>query len=250
MRSRSTTTLPSWAPPTLLGPSTTATPANPPFGTTYYWRVRGKSAQGVPTQYSVPRAYSMVWQDATGSTAPSVDGAKPTLLSPPNTTSSTIEEIGLDWAPLRGASAYELQISPDQFFNAPIGGTRLVNSTAFSPSPTLPAGSYYWRVRGLSTSKPAEPGPWSDPWVFTRAWPASNADTRPRGTADNRHDQVKLLLPADGHYASPNTPLAEPASVAAPARGLPLRNTGGKRHQLLPQHVLHLCDQPHGRVAL
>ena len=35
----------------------------------------------------------------------------------------TVEEVVLDWAPLRGASAYELQISPDQYFNAPIGGT-------------------------------------------------------------------------------------------------------------------------------
>ena len=47
-----------------------------------------------------------------------------------------------------GASLSGLQISPDEFFNAPIGGTRVVNPTAFSPSPTLPAGSYYWRVRG------------------------------------------------------------------------------------------------------
>ncbi len=80
----------------------------------------------------------------------------------------------LDWAPLRGASAYELQISPDQFFNAPIGGTRVVNSTSLlaEPDPArrvlLLAGPWSQHL------KAAEPGPWSDPWVFTRAWPASN----------------------------------------------------------------------------
>ena len=63
------------------------------------------------------------------------------------------------WAPLNGAQSYELQISADIEFNAPIGGTRLVESTTFSPNPTLPAGSYYWRVRGLTTTN--QPGPWS-----------------------------------------------------------------------------------------
>ena len=60
---------------------------------------------------------------------------------PANTTASTVEEVVLYWAPLRGASADELQISPDQYFNAPIGGTLFVNSTSYSPSPTLPAGA-------------------------------------------------------------------------------------------------------------
>ncbi|WP_286168424.1 cell wall-binding repeat-containing protein [Phycicoccus sp. SLBN-51] len=176
------------------------TPLNPPLGTTYYWRVRGKSAQGVPTQYSVPQSYTMTW--------PAKVSSAPGDRSPANTSTSTVEEIVLDWKPLAGASAYELQISPDEFFNAPIGGTRTVNSTSFSPSPSLPAGSYYWRVRGLNTSQVAEPSPWSDVWVFTRAWPASDPTTRPRGTeATNVFAQVQLLSPTDADYTTMREPV-------------------------------------------
>ena len=183
------------------------TPENPPFGTTFYWRVRGKSAQNVPTQYSAPQSFRMVWTDQVSSAA--------NERTPANSSSTSVEEIVLDWAPLRGASAYELQISPDQYFNAPIGGTQVVNSTSFAPSPSLPAGSYYWRVRGLSTAAVPEPSPWSDVWVFTRAWPAANAATRPRGTeTDNAFAQVQLLKPADGDY----TTVTEPVFSWSPQR--------------------------------
>jgi hypothetical protein len=190
--------------------NTSYTPTNPPFGTTYFWRVRGKSAQGVPTQFSDPRSYSMEWVEPSDT----VNGAKPVLVSPANTTASSIEQIELNWQPLRGASAYELQISPDEFFNSPIGGTRIVNGTAFSPSPTLPAGSYYWRVRGRNTSATPEPGPWSATWVFTRAWPATTASSRPLGTQDNRYAQVTLLEPANADY----TTLTEPVFSWNPQR--------------------------------
>lgn len=183
------------------------TPAIPPFGTSVYWRVRAKSAQGIPTQYSVPRSYRVVWPEKVSS--------DPTKRFPANTTSPTVEEVVLNWEPLAGASAYELQISPDQFFNAPIGGTQVVNSTSYSPSPTLPAASYYWRVRGLNTAQVPEPGPWSDVWVFTRAWPASAENSRPRGTeTTNDFAQVKLISPADADYTR-----TEPTFSWAPQRG-------------------------------
>ena len=151
-------------------------------------------------------SYSVVWPNQISSAAPD--------RSPANTTSPTIEEVVLDWKPLAGASAYQLQISPDEFFNAPIGGTRVVNSTSFSPTPTLPAGSYYWRVRGLSTASSPEPGPWSTPWVFTRAWPAASATTRPRGTqVSNSFSQVTLTSPNDGDYTR-----VEPTFVWQPQR--------------------------------
>ena len=165
------------------------TPANPPLNTTFYWRVRGKSSSGVPSQYSAPRSYRMTW---TG---------RPVQTAPANTNSPTIEEIALDWQPLAGASAYELQISPDKEFNAPIGGTQVVRATSFAPSITLPNGAYFWRVRGLTTASKPEPGPWSTTWVFTRAWPAESAATRPRGIVDDAHRQVTLLAPADKDYS-------------------------------------------------
>jgi hypothetical protein len=177
------------------------TPANPPLNTAFYWRVRGKSSSGVPSQYSAPRSYRMTW---TG---------RPVQTAPANTNSPTIEEIVLDWKPLTGASAYELQISPDKEFNAPIGGTQVVRATSFAPSITLPNGAYFWRVRGLTTASKPEPGLWSPTWVFTRAWPGANAATQPQGVVNDAHSQVTLLAPADKDYT-----LTEPTLSWSPQR--------------------------------
>ena len=139
----------------------------------------------------------MVWNETVSS-----DRGRPGR--PPTPPSTTVEEVVLDWAPLRGASAYELQISPDQYFNAPIGGTLVVNSTSYSPSPTLPAGSYYWRVRGLSTAAGGRAEPvvgrvGLHPSVAGCATPPPGRD----GTeTDNVYAQVQLLKPADGDYTT------------------------------------------------
>ena len=190
------------APAPISTTNTSFTPSNPPFNTTWYWRVRGKSSTGVATDWSSVWSYSMTWPSA----------QMPALTSPAD--GANVEEINLDWAPLVGANSYELQISPDQFFNAPIGGTRVVNSTAFSPSPTLPAGAYYWRVRGLSAvlnaaTKP-EPSQWSQVRTFTRAWPA--VGSLPNGTT-GKWAQVKLVSPVNGE----NT-IQEPTFTWQPQR--------------------------------
>lgn len=171
--------------------NTSFTPPNPPLRTTFYWHVRGKSSQSVPTQWSDTRSFSMTWDSV------------PTLSTPENVALPTIEEVVLVWAALPGASGYQLQISPDVEFNAPIGGTRVVNGTSFAPATTLPNGSYYWRVRGLTTSSTPEPSNWSATWVFTRAWPAATVETRPRGTElSDAFRQVTLVSPADGNYTT------------------------------------------------
>lgn len=187
----------------------------PPFNMPFYWHVRGVSAQGVPTQWSEPQSYQMTWANL-----------PPILTAPPSTNTDTIEEIVLDWQPVIGASAYQLQISPDDQFNAPIGGTRVVRATTFAPNPTLPNGAYFWRVRALSTSAVPEPGVWSDSagpaWTFTRAWPSHSGtqpSTRPRGTdgaGDGLLPQVQLLLPRDDPTDA--FPLSEPNFTWAPQR--------------------------------
>ncbi|MDR6862235.1 cell wall-binding repeat-containing protein [Phycicoccus sp. 3266] len=196
------------APAPVSTTNTAYTPDNPSFNTDVFWRVRAKSAQGVATDWSAVRSYRMTWPTT----------QVPTLVSPADL--ANVEEVTLDWAPLKGANSYELQISPDQFFNNPIGGTETVNSTSFSPSPTLAAGSYYWRVRGLSavlnSAQTPEPSQWSAVRTFTRAWPSTGS--LPRGTdpaASTTSSQVKaasglpqvtLVSPANGDYSGPREP--------------------------------------------
>ncbi|NMM35155.1 MAG: hypothetical protein HHJ13_14405, partial [Phycicoccus sp.] len=194
------------APAAVSTNNTRYVPTSPPtFNTIFFWHVRGVSAQGVPTQWSVPRSNQMTWASL-----------PPVLLSPPSTNTVTIEEIVLDWQPVIGASAYELQISLDNQFNAPIGGPRIVRATTFAPNPTLPNGAYFWRVRALSTSAVPEPGVWSEIRTFTRAWPAQSGVTRPRGTdgaGNGLLPQVQLLLPANDDFS-----LSEPNFTWTPQR--------------------------------
>ncbi len=196
-------------------------PTTPPvFGNTFWWRVRAKSSTSVYSQWSTPRSYSMAW------------GAVPvTLVSPPSTNTPSIEEVTLDWAPMAGAAYYEIQVSPDANFNNPVvrGADntrgRKVVSTRFSDNDittadalNFPAGAYYWRVRAMSTSQIAEPGPWSATWTFTRSWPATSTSevALPNGTlqAPSPSPQVTLLAPANQDYT-----LTQPRLSWTPQRG-------------------------------
>ena len=69
------------APNPVATPNNSYTPALPPLGTTSYWRVRAKSSSGVPSQYSAPQSYTMVWNETVSS--------DPATRSPANTTAST-----------------------------------------------------------------------------------------------------------------------------------------------------------------
>ncbi|MGL5865963.1 MAG: hypothetical protein ACRCYX_08840 [Dermatophilaceae bacterium] len=190
--------------------TTSYSPAKPPaFDTPVYWRVRAKSANNVYSPWSDPARYTISWDDTT----------KIDLVRPASTTSVPVEEVVLEWKPVRGAAFYQLDLSPDQNFNRPIYDDLRVVGNTFTPKQNLPAGSYYWRVRPMSSSQVPEPGRWSDihdgPWTFTRAWPA-NADTspRPHGTEDKRFSQVTLLSPANGNFA-----LQQPTFSWTPQRG-------------------------------
>lgn len=199
------------APAAVVTPNTSYSPLNPPsFDTLVYWRVRGKSANNVYSQWSTANTYTMRWDPATTMT----------LVSPPSSNGAPIEKVVLSWAPVRGAAFYQLDLSPDENFNNPIYDDAKVVGNTFTPKETLPAGAYYWRVRPMSTSSVAQPGKWSDvatgsPWTFTKAWPASGPTApRPQGTEDNRFDQVRLLAPAQGDFG-----LDQPEFTWAPQRG-------------------------------
>jgi len=209
------------APAPVAVSTTTYAPLTPPaFGTEFWWRVRAKSGNNVYSDWSVATPYTMKWNPTP---------VQP--VSPPSTNSPSIEEVVLTWGPVAGASYYELQVSPDANFNNPVVkgadntrgrkvvGTRFSdNDTTATDALNLPAGAYYWRVRAMSTSTTAEPGPWSDTWTFTRAWPATSTQEAalPNGalTAVDPSPQVTLLKPDDGDFG-----LSEPRLSWSPQRG-------------------------------
>jgi hypothetical protein len=118
----------------------------------------------------------------------------PRLVAPAN--GARVQQLpALMWSAVGGASEYEYQVAADPHFHSivlgsgPGRGTSTTHNLAAALGQSLPDGSYYWRVRGLTASK--EPGPWS-------ATRAIGKDT----------EAPRLLAPANGSAISwPAVPL-------------------------------------------
>ncbi len=90
---------------------------------------------------------------------------------PADGTTTTIQEVVLDWAPVDGAAKYNLQISTDPNF---ISGTTTVNNilgTRYSPPTTLDNDQYYWRITPVNASGVATDWSAVTTWHFRRDWP-------------------------------------------------------------------------------
>jgi hypothetical protein len=194
-------------------------------GQTYFWHVRAKFPGGGTSQWSDTQAYEFEWPSSI-----------PVLTSPPDTFANAIEEVVLDWNPVPGAVAYDIQVSPDIDFGV---GTMIVDTqvlgTRYSRPITPDNGDYYWRVRAVNAG--GGQGKWTDadaadPRRFKRAWPAPDAPPNHR---------VTLLEPANGAFtvksgrSSRSTPRRRckastrppsPSSTHPPSRRSPRRPTG------------------------
>ena len=104
-----------------------------PANGSYFWHVRAQLANGLYT------AYSNYWQFQIGSLA-QVQTVAPAE-------NQAVEDVYLEWQPVKGAKTYELQVSTDQDFNTIIDSKINIKSTRYSPATTYLNDQYYWRVR-------------------------------------------------------------------------------------------------------
>ena len=166
----------------LFTTANTAVALNEPLilGKTYYWRVQGVSAtSGVTGAFSDEWSFRMDWPAAPG---------KPVLRAPANDPAVEVSDVVFRWDPVVGAKNYQIQVSPNPEFASNIIDDRIVRGTQYSPAQTYNNASYYWRVRAQDTGSSPHQGPWSDAWVFSRAW----------------SEKPQLLTPANGaQIASP-----------------------------------------------
>jgi len=131
----------------------------------YYWRVRARSTSGATGDWASFRRYSFDWIDQ-----PALVSPGRTAISIPPATLPVIEQVEFVWEPISGAVQYDLQYSNNIQFSQPT--TVRVKSTRYSPPVTLNNGSYFWRVRGVTST--GSTGQYTaDPFTFERAWPGS-----------------------------------------------------------------------------
>jgi len=139
-----------------LSPGEMEYTASPMSDGRYYWRVRAMNSLGEPGPWS--KAYSF----SIDSTPPPL----PTLKKPADNSGTTDTTPKLQWNKAKGASEYQLQVSPAEDF-----GTTLVdvpvakNKYALSAAEALGYGTYYWRVR--ATDAAGNQSDWSATYSFS-----------------------------------------------------------------------------------
>ncbi len=175
-------------------------PFTPTAGTDYYWHVRPLDGLG---GVEVGQ-WSQRWRTRIDTTRGLTPTSDITLLRPAHGYEAMETILLLEWWPLQGADAYDVQISTDADF----GGTYTI-LTATVPYPAhalqerLGYGTYYWRVRGRSGGSPL--GGWSEPWRFQVA---AQSHWREGRTLKDSGNQLLIGSDPAGDMADPNYDLA------------------------------------------
>jgi hypothetical protein len=121
----------------------------------------------------------------------------PSLVSPAN--GAHVEQVPtLTWSSVSGATEYEYQVAAGPNFNSIVIGTGTGKgaSTTYNLAAALekpvPDGTYYWRVRGLTSTK--EPGAWSSTRTLVKAWTQAPQLLRPANGTPITWPTVPLVL--------------------------------------------------------
>lgn len=123
---------------------------------TYYWLVRPIDAAGNTGKSSAIQSFTLAW--------PSSTSVHETDVSP----DPDYQEPSFSWAPIPGASSYEIQVSTDPSF--PLSST-IIDQTNWSGTSYTASHFYpnhtamYWRVRAQDSQGDA--GSWTDGQSFT-----------------------------------------------------------------------------------
>ncbi len=141
-------------------------------GVDYFWRVQATLGDGVVSDRSSIRSYSVSPIDTPAITGPVYD--------------EDVIDVVLEWEPVPGAKHYELQVDDDVSFGSPDTTVPAkIFGTSYSPKTTFTNGQYYWRVRARDLDD--NPTAWvrassESHYFFDRVW----------------RDRPRLVHPYDG----------------------------------------------------
>ena len=193
------------APAPVSTSNTSYTPVTPPFGTpSSTGACAAKLLAGRPDAVLRP---ALLLDGVEGHQRPA-QRRPAEAVSPLTTAATTIEEVVLDWNPLRGASCLRAPDQPGPVLQRPDRRHRSW-STARATPPALRSRRFVLlaRARPQHGRRP-EPSPWSEHLdVHPRMARHDGLRRAHDGTADNRHAQVTLTAPADGDYITDTEPV-------------------------------------------
>jgi large repetitive protein len=186
----------------------------------FFVRVRAKFDNGLQTSWSDYESYDVgqlppVTYEGSCPTTPMTLCA-PDPASPSVRSSRNVQDVILDWDPIRGAKQYEIWVSQDSTFsNTPVD-RRVVSGTRYSPKVTYANAGYFWKVRAINAA--GEPQPWpASGSPFSRNWPSAPTLVYPPNSFDTtaadlyfqwtpvQHaTRYELLVGTDANF-TPNT---------------------------------------------
>jgi hypothetical protein len=127
----------------------------------WYWRVsaiKGTNLQSLPSDTATFTVRAL---------------PAPARVSPPDDANLELQDVVLDWAPVKGAKSYDIQVSTSEDFTQ--GGSLIetrtgIVGTRYSPTTTYDNNQYFWRVRAVDLDNRATA--WSPARSsFNRTWP-------------------------------------------------------------------------------
>ncbi|HEX9659909.1 MAG TPA: T9SS type A sorting domain-containing protein, partial [Rhodothermales bacterium] len=165
------------------------TPAMPlEYGAMYYWRVRGRNAGG-----------NGAWSEARSFTTIVAAPEAVTLIHPADSAMGISVTPVFEWDALASALTYQLQVSDDASFSAPVvNDSALATTTDTVDVPLGHDTRHYWRVRARNAGGD---GAWSEVRTFTTIVAAPEA--------------VTLIHPADSAIGVSVTPVFEWDALAS-----------------------------------
>ncbi len=132
--------------------------------TQYFWRVKCIGTGNEESDWSTPRSFSTII-------------ATPALVLPFDGARDQAPNVALSWNPLLGQPNYQVQVATNVIFTAGemIFDSTIASGTSVPPSRLLNNGIYFWRVRGVSSTKGKSL--WSDVRTFTTIFAATTLIT-------------------------------------------------------------------------
>jgi immune inhibitor A len=175
--------------------------------------------------------------DLTVSNAP----LAPTLVAPPNGSSTNNRRPLFDFSNSSGATVYHIQIDNNSDFSSPVFDVNNLGSSQFTPSSDLAENTYYWHARAGNGSSWS---PWSASWTVTIDITAPAAPSNLTGNGSNPSPwtnnpsfQINWTNPSDAsgiqraHYKLGSAPSStfdtSGSMISPPPRNITISTQGG-----------------------
>lgn len=136
----------------------------------YFWRVRAAKGKSLTSAPSGSSRFLVGELPA------------PVITYPRDDVNVSVNDVVLDWQPVPGARAYDIEVARDGGFNNRAHYATNIRGTRYSPATTLENDQFWWRVRAVDAA--GQTSAWRETrYSFRRSWLEQPVPVHPLGAA-------------------------------------------------------------------